>query len=94
MNDRMEFFSRIARNLSRAPSGSVQPVDEGHIIDILPHHWREEGCHTIEEWFIRYCRGLGLHATYDPFARRYNVRITKDIADEATITWPGKPAPC
>ena len=89
--DTMAFFGRITSDLSRAPAGSVLPVDPANLIlsNVLPHYWREEA-DTPEEWFIRMCRGLGLHATYDPFSNRFKVRITKDAADEDTITWPGK----
>lgn len=85
---RFELLGKIARDLSRAKPGSVLPVDEMHVLDVLPHHWREEDVDSIQEWFIKYCRAFGLHATYD--GRRYKVRLTRDVEDEATITWPGK----
>lgn len=87
----MDLMARIASDLKRAKAGSVLPVDERHIHDVLPPYWREDATdsETAEEWFIRLCRGFGLHATYDGFQRKFKVQITRDAEHEASITWPG-----
>lgn len=85
MSDRFALLSRIRSDLTRAPAGSVLPVDSFHVLDVLPPFWREDA-DTVDEWFIKYCRALGMHATAD--GRRYKVRLTRDAEDEATITWP------
>ena len=69
--------------------GQAIPLDRQDINDIIPHYWREEAS-SVEEWFIRTCRGLGLHATLDFTHNRFIVTKTRDVAHEATITWPGK----
>jgi hypothetical protein len=85
---RYELLARIKSDLTRAKPGSIMPVDSMHVLDVLPHFWREDA-DTIEEWFIKFCRAHGMHATADG-QRRFNVRLTRDIKDEATITWPGQ----
>lgn len=67
-------------------------VANGVLGNFLPHYWKEE-CPTQEEWFIRHCRSIGLHATYDLGKNNFAVRLTRDAADEAMITWPGKDLP-
>jgi hypothetical protein len=88
----IDYFGRIAYQLRRStlPDPHMQ-LDGRNVIylDLLPPHWQDEAS-TIQEWFIRYARAYGIHARYDEFKDRYTVRLTKDAADEATITWPGK----
>lgn len=88
MNQRYDLVRRIKSDLEEAGPGKVMPVDDRHLLDALPHHWREDA-ETPEEWFIKFCRAFGLHATHDPMSRKFRVRITIDAEDEATITWPG-----
>lgn len=57
--------------------------------DVAPHYWREEA-DSLEEWFIRTCRGLGIHATYDLVKNDFIVTKTRDVRHEATITWPNR----
>jgi hypothetical protein len=54
----------------------------------LPPWWKDEA-KTVEEWFIRLCRNLGFYATYDEANKRFEVRLIKSDADQATIELPG-----
>lgn len=89
MNARIDFFGSIRTDLDRAKAGSVLPVDERHLLDILPPHWRDDA-ETPESWFLGYARAFGLHATYDPTQGKFNVRKTIDAEDEATIAIPAR----
>lgn len=89
---RFDLVARIKSDLTRAPAGSILPVDGFHVLDVLPHFWRDDA-DSIEEWFIRFCRAFGLHVTHEPIRGRFHCRITRDSVDEATITWPGKREP-
>lgn len=84
---RFELLARIKSDLTRAAPGSVLPVDSFHVLDVLPPFWREDA-DSVPEWFIKYCRACGMHATADGW--HYKVRLTRDAEDEATITWPGE----
>lgn len=83
------FIDSIAKQLRRAEARSCYRIDALAVADLAPHYWREEAA-SIEEWFIRTCRGLGLHATYNAERRGFVLELTRDAAHEDTITWPGK----
>jgi hypothetical protein len=88
MSQRYDLVRRIKSDLEEAGPGKVMPIDDRILLDILPHYWTQDAP-TMEEWFIKFCRAFGLHATHDPISHQFRVRITLDAEDEATITWPG-----
>jgi hypothetical protein len=71
-----------------APQAKLQVA---HLPSYIPPYWRTEA-RSPEEWFIRYIRAVGLHGTYDAEKRVLVVRLTRDAADDQSITWPGKNA--
>ncbi len=52
-------------------------------------HWRDEAT-TLIEYYIRYARAVGIHASEDVVSGGLRCWLTIDADDEQSITWPGK----
>lgn len=55
-----------------------------------PWSWRKGEDNEIEH-LIRHARSVGIHASYEVVTGGLRCRLTRDAADEATITWPSIP---
>lgn len=87
-------FNTLRRNLAVPLPGKDKPeellrVNRAKVESFIPHYWPEEA-KSLEEWFIRIGRSLGFHISWDAEHQRFDVRLTKNAMDEATITWPGR----
>mgnify|MGYP001569822437 CR=1 FL=1 len=93
LSEAMQYLHRLRGRIAAHEKATSKTCAEDNTIrelgDMLPHYWREEA-DTPAEWWIRYARAIGLHATYDMLGNKICFRLTKDTNDEATITWPGK----
>lgn len=90
------FLNGIAAMLRGHEFSQCRPksirINRREILDIAPpqHVWRES-CGTLDEWFIRTCRAVGLHASVLPHKPdTFEIRETIDAIDEDQIAWPGK----
>lgn len=97
--DILAFMHWVAIKLRRAErekgayrGTELVKFDKTHLQDLWwPPNWVREArdsC-TRQEYLIRYARAVGLHAFFNT-KEQMCCRLTRDRADEAAITWPGK----